>query len=121
MAVQVPARRVIVLWCALLTALAVTSVLGPAASAATNPRAQVVLLSGQTVASGETVTSPDGHYALIVESHHPYSYELPFENFPKKTEVVDLRTGALKQLSDVPLADNIPLANDAVETGAARL
>jgi dipeptidyl aminopeptidase/acylaminoacyl peptidase len=61
--------------------------------------------------------SPDGHYALIVETHHPYSYELPFENFPKKTEVVDLRTGAEKQLSDVPLADNIPIANDAVATG----
>jgi hypothetical protein len=61
--------------------------------------------------------SPDGHYALIVESHHPYSYELPFENFPKRTEVVDLRTGAVKQLSNVTLADDIPLANDAVETG----
>ena len=65
----------------------------------------------------EADPSPDGHYALIVESHHPYSYELPFENFPKKTEVVDLRTGAVKQLSDVPLADNIPIANDAVATG----
>src|ERR1700684_3993648 len=80
MAVQVPARRVIVLWCALLTALAVTSVLGPAASAATNPRAQVVLLSGQTIASGETGTSPDGHYVLammtdgnlVLELSNPY-------------------------------------------------
>ncbi len=66
MAIQVPARRVIVLLCALLTALGVTSVLGRAASAATNPRAQVVLLSGQTIASGQSVTSPDGHYALTM-------------------------------------------------------
>ncbi len=61
--------------------------------------------------------SPDGHYALISELHHPYSYELPVENFPRRTTVVDLRTGASKQLSDVPLADNIPIAQDAVPTG----
>lgn len=61
--------------------------------------------------------SPDGHYALISEAHHPYSYELPFENFPRRTLVVDLRTGVVKQLSDVPLADNIPIAQDAVATG----
>ncbi|HSY00968.1 MAG TPA: prolyl oligopeptidase family serine peptidase [Acidobacteriaceae bacterium] len=61
--------------------------------------------------------SPDGHYALVIESHHPYSYELPFENFPQRTVVIDLRTGTEKQLSDVPLADNIPIAFDAVQTG----
>ncbi len=68
MAIQVPPRRVIVLLCALLTALGVTSMLGAAASAATNPRAQVVVLSGQTIASGQAVTSPDGHYALTMMS-----------------------------------------------------
>lgn len=61
--------------------------------------------------------SPDGHYALLEERHHPYSYELPFENFPHRTVVVDLRTGVEKQLSDVPLADNIPIAFDAVASG----
>lgn len=61
--------------------------------------------------------SPDGHYALIETLHHPYSYELPAENFPRRTVVVDLRNGAEKQLSDTPLADNIPIAEDAVATG----
>jgi dipeptidyl aminopeptidase/acylaminoacyl peptidase len=61
--------------------------------------------------------SPDGHYALIEEPHHPYSYELPVENFPRRALVVDLRTGAEEQLSDLPLADNIPIAFDAVASG----
>jgi dipeptidyl aminopeptidase/acylaminoacyl peptidase len=61
--------------------------------------------------------SPDGHYALIEALHHPYSYELPFENFPRRTCAADLRTGAEKQLSDEPLEDNIPIAFDAVAAG----
>ena len=65
----------------------------------------------------EAEPSPDGKYALIGEAHHPYSYELPFENFPRKTVVLDLRTGAEKQLSDQPLEDNIPIAFDAVPSG----
>lgn len=61
--------------------------------------------------------SPDGKFALVSQIHHPYSYELPVENFPRRTFVVDLRTGAEKQLSDVPLQDNIPIAFDAVAAG----
>jgi dipeptidyl aminopeptidase/acylaminoacyl peptidase len=84
---------------------------------------RVISLAGASKAMGKPGViawadpSPDGHYALISETHHPYSYELPFENFPRRTTVVDLRTGAAKQLSDAPLADNIPIANDAVATG----
>ncbi|MGC2618581.1 MAG: S9 family peptidase, partial [Acidobacteriaceae bacterium] len=84
---------------------------------------RVVSLTGTSKAIGKAAViaaaepSPDGHYALVVESHHPYSYELPVENFPQRTVVVNLSTGAEKQLSDVPLADNIPIAFDAVQTG----
>jgi len=54
--------------------------LAPAASAATNPRAAVVLLSGQTLHSGQSVTSPDGRFALtmmadgnlVLELANPY-------------------------------------------------
>src|SRR5579875_2891422 len=51
--------------------LGVLGVLGTgaaSASAATNPRAQVVLYSGQALASGRSVTSPDGHYILTMMS-----------------------------------------------------
>lgn len=61
--------------------------------------------------------SPDGHYALVDEAHHPYSYELPFENFPHRMTVIDLHSGAEKQLNDAPMTDNIPIAFDAVAAG----
>lgn len=61
--------------------------------------------------------SPDGKYVLISEVHHPYSYELVYENFPRRTKVVDLPTGVEKQLSDLPLKDNVPIAFDAVAGG----
>src|SRR5579875_980835 len=77
MAIQAPRRLMMLLACAApLTAAA----LAPAASAATNPRAAVVLLSGQTLHSGQSVTSPDGRFALtmmadgnlVLELANPY-------------------------------------------------
>lgn len=61
--------------------------------------------------------SPDGKYALIDERHHPYSYLLPYEMFPERVSVIDLKTGATKQLADKPLEDTIPNIHDAVEPG----
>jgi dipeptidyl aminopeptidase/acylaminoacyl peptidase len=62
-------------------------------------------------------TSPDGRYALVEERHHPYSYLLPFEMFPERISVVDLKSGNSQQLADKPLEDTIPNIHDAVETG----
>ena len=61
--------------------------------------------------------SPDGRYALVNEAHHPYSYELPYENFPHRMKVIDLHSGEEKLLNDAPMADNIPIAFDAVAAG----
>ena len=61
--------------------------------------------------------SPDGRYALIDERHHPYSYLLPFEMFAERVSVVDLKSGAVKQLADQPLEDTVPNIHDAVATG----
>ena len=62
--------------------------------------------------------SPDGHYALVSERHHPYSYLLPFEMFPERVSVLDLNKNATaKQLVDKPLEDNIPNIHDAVSAG----
>jgi dipeptidyl aminopeptidase/acylaminoacyl peptidase len=61
--------------------------------------------------------SPDGHYVLVDEAHHPYSYELPIENFPQRTFVVDLRDGKEQVLNDASMADSIPIAFDAVKAG----
>ena len=61
--------------------------------------------------------APDGRYALLDERHHPYSYTLPFERFPERISVVDLRSGNIKQLTDKPLEDTVPNVHDAVPTG----
>jgi dipeptidyl aminopeptidase/acylaminoacyl peptidase len=61
--------------------------------------------------------SPDGHYVLIDERHHPYSYLLPFPMFPERELVVNVATGASKQLADKPLEDTIPNIHDAVAPG----
>ncbi len=63
-------------------------------------------------------TSPDGKYILLQQRHKPYSYLLPFNFFPVKIDVLDLNTGNLvKELVDLPLADNIPTGFDATRQG----
>src|SRR5579863_6531540 len=52
--------------------------------------------------------SPDARYALLDQRHHPYSYLLPFEAFPEKISLVDLKSGTGKQLADKPLEDTVP-------------
>jgi dipeptidyl aminopeptidase/acylaminoacyl peptidase len=62
--------------------------------------------------------SPDGNYVLVSERHHPYTYLSPFETFPERVSVIDLKNSAnSKQLADKPLQDNVPSVTDAVPTG----
>src|SRR5215469_2537306 len=65
----------------------------------------------------EAAPSPDGHWVMIDERHHPYSYLLPFYFFPERVTVINLATGASQQLEDKPLEDTIPNIHDAVEAG----
>jgi dipeptidyl aminopeptidase/acylaminoacyl peptidase len=65
----------------------------------------------------EAFPSPDGRFALVEIVHRPFSYALPVENFPAKTSLITLKTGAIKDLSDHPLLDSIPIAFDAVPVG----
>src|SRR4029077_8795200 len=61
--------------------------------------------------------SPDGQYVLITERHHPYTYLRPFEAFPERVSVVDLKSGKSVLLTDNSLADNVPIVRDAVPPG----
>ena len=63
------------------------------------------------------VPSPDGKYALVSTVHRPFSYTFPYERFPLKTEIVPLKGGAVKLLTDRPAIDTLPISRDAVETG----
>jgi dipeptidyl aminopeptidase/acylaminoacyl peptidase len=83
----------------------------------------LVRLDGTSVATGKpgvvvnATASPDGNYLLLSERHHPYSYLLPFEMFPERVSVVNLKNGSGKQLVDKPLQDSIPNIHDAVPAG----
>ena len=61
--------------------------------------------------------SPNGEFALVQEIHRPFSYTFTVDSFPEKTEVLTLKTGAVKVLFDRPLVDYLPIANDAVQVG----
>lgn len=84
---------------------------------------QLVHLDGRVKAVGKPAVyvratpSPDAEYVLLFERHHPYSYLLPFGTFPQRVSVANLKTGAIKQLVDKPLEDNVPIVRDAVATG----
>ncbi len=84
---------------------------------------ELVRLDGTSKAIGEAAViesaspSPDGHYVLVDERHHPYSYLLPYPHFPERVLAINLATGASKQLVDKPLADTIPNIHDAVVAG----
>jgi len=84
---------------------------------------QVVRLDGSAKPVGKSgvfvsaSASPDSNYVLVSERHHPYSYVRPFEDFPERVFVVNLKSGASKQLANKPLQDNIPNVHDAVPAG----
>lgn len=61
--------------------------------------------------------SPDGRFALVQRLHRPFSYTFPLQRFPLKTEMVTLKSGAVKEIDDRPLVDNLPISRDAVATG----
>lgn len=84
---------------------------------------EIVRLDGSAKAIGKpgvyvrATPSPDAQYVLLFERHHPYTYLLPFETFPQRVSVYNLKTSATKQLVDKPLEDNVPIVRDAVATG----
>jgi dipeptidyl aminopeptidase/acylaminoacyl peptidase len=61
--------------------------------------------------------SPDGRYALVEAIHRPFSYTVPADRFPLTTELVTLKTGAVKVVNERPLIDSLPISRDAVEPG----
>ncbi|HEY6251429.1 MAG TPA: prolyl oligopeptidase family serine peptidase [Candidatus Angelobacter sp.] len=59
--------------------------------------------------------SPDGKHILTARIHRPYSYLLPYGDFPKEVEVWD-NTGKLEfKLASLPLAEHVPI--EGVLTG----
>jgi dipeptidyl aminopeptidase/acylaminoacyl peptidase len=53
--------------------------------------------------------SPDGKYILASRIERPFSYQFPFNRFPKKVEVWDANGKFVKTIVNLPLQDNLPV------------
>jgi hypothetical protein len=61
--------------------------------------------------------SPDQNYLLISSIHRPYSFIVPRGRFPKKVEVWTTDGKFVRELCDLPLAEDIPIATSSVRKG----
>lgn len=61
--------------------------------------------------------SPGSDYLLVQTLHEPFSYLVPASRFPRTIQVLD-RDGALvREIADLPLAEEIPTGFGSVATG----
>jgi dipeptidyl aminopeptidase/acylaminoacyl peptidase len=83
----------------------------------------LVGLDGRNTSIGEpgihkSVTpSPDGKYLLVETIQRPYSYQVPMDVFPSRTEVWDLNGKVLREIRNSRVAEEAPSARDAVLPG----
>ncbi|MFC0446166.1 prolyl oligopeptidase family serine peptidase [Pseudidiomarina halophila] len=70
----------------------------------------------QAIYSGVS-TSPDDSYLLVSEIKRPYSYAVPYYRFPETTMVWTTTGENVYTVVEQPLADNLPIAFDAVVQG----
>ncbi len=65
----------------------------------------------------DSTVSPDGTLLLVEAVRRPFSYRVPLERFPTRTEVWTLDGKLVATIADLPLAENVPVERDAVRTG----
>jgi dipeptidyl aminopeptidase/acylaminoacyl peptidase len=61
--------------------------------------------------------SPDGNYLLVETVQRPYSYQVPLDVFPSRTEVWNLNGKVLREVRNSHVAEEAPSARDAVVPG----
>ena len=52
--------------------------------------------------------SPDGQFILVRRVRRPYSWLVPYRNFPASVEVWNRQGAPVKQIAQLPVADNVP-------------
>ena len=62
-----------------------------------------------------TRPSPDGKYLLTAKVKRPFSYLLPFMDFPTDVEIWNKTGASVKTIASLPMADRVPM--DGVRTG----
>ncbi len=63
------------------------------------------------------VPSPDGRFLLVETVHRPFSYTVPVERFPHRIEIRSADGQVVRQVADLPLADQMAIDFDAVRVG----
>ncbi|XP_059436221.1 probable glutamyl endopeptidase, chloroplastic [Corylus avellana] len=61
--------------------------------------------------------SPDGKYLMISSIHRPYSFIVPCRRFPKKVDLWTADGKFVRELCDLPLAEDIPIGFNSVRKG----
>ncbi|OAY69756.1 putative glutamyl endopeptidase, chloroplastic [Ananas comosus] len=61
--------------------------------------------------------SPDEKYLLFTSIHRPYSFTVPCGRFPKKVELWKVDGKFVREICDLPLAEDIPIAFNSVRKG----
>lgn len=65
--------------------------------------------------------SPDGRYILVHTLHRPFSYLVPAYRFPERIEVWNIDGEVVREIADLPLRDEIPIARGSVATGVREI
>jgi len=52
--------------------------------------------------------SPDGNFVLVARVKRPFSWLVPYDDFPTSVEVWDRKGTVVKQIADLPVGDTVP-------------
>ena len=61
--------------------------------------------------------STDHKFMLVTHIHRPYSYTVPCGRFPKKVDLWTTDGEFVREICDLPLAEDIPIASSSVRKG----
>ena len=61
--------------------------------------------------------APGGAHLLVETLHRPFSYLVPHDRFPARVEIWNMDGRLIRELYDAPLAEDVPIAFDAVREG----
>ena len=61
--------------------------------------------------------SPDQEFLLTKTINKPFSYLVPYYRFPYRVDLVDLSSGSIKMISDIPIDEVRPTGFDATRLG----
>ncbi|MFP5379456.1 MAG: prolyl oligopeptidase family serine peptidase, partial [Vicinamibacteria bacterium] len=56
----------------------------------------------------DVAPSPNGEFFLVTKIKRPFSWLVPYRDFPQTVEIVDRRGTVVRQVADLPLADTVP-------------